>query len=73
MSNVSIIRIDLAENMYQLHGAGCDGSVVFRKKLSRSKLLPFLASLPPCTVAAEPAPARTFGAARSARLGMRSG
>lgn len=53
MSEVSIVGIDLAKNLYQLHGARRDGSVIFRKKLSRGKLLPFLASLPPCTVAME--------------------
>jgi transposase len=38
---------------FQLHGAAVDGSVVFRKKLSRTQLLAFLAKLPACTVAME--------------------
>ena len=53
MEQVSIIGIDLAKNVFQLHGARADGSVAFRKKLSRSKLLPFLSSLPSCRVAME--------------------
>jgi transposase len=53
VGEVSIIGIDLAKNRYQLHGAGCDGSVVFRKTLSRGKLLPFLAAQPRCVVAME--------------------
>ncbi len=36
-----------------MHGAKADGSVAFRRKLSRGKLLGFLASQPPCTVAME--------------------
>ena len=33
MEEVSIIGVDLAKNVFQLHGAAADGSVVFRKKL----------------------------------------
>ena len=43
MEEVSIIGIDLAKNSFQLHGARADGSVAYRKKLSRGKLLSFLA------------------------------
>ncbi len=53
MNEISIIGLDLAKNLYQAHGARADGSVVFRKKLPRGKLLTFLASVPPCTVAME--------------------
>jgi hypothetical protein len=35
MEKVTIIGVDLAKNVFQLHGAAADGSVVFRKKLSR--------------------------------------
>lgn len=34
MGEVSIIGLDLAKNVFQVHGAGADGSVVFRRKLS---------------------------------------
>ncbi len=53
MENVSIVGIDLAKRSFQLHGASPDGSVVFRKKLSRPQLLAFLADLPDCIVAME--------------------
>ena len=53
MGEVSIIGIDLAKRSCQLHGAREDGSVAFRKKLSREKLLDFLASQPRCVVAME--------------------
>ncbi|MCK5444489.1 MAG: IS110 family transposase [Rhodospirillaceae bacterium] len=53
MENVSIVGIDLAKRSFQLHGAAPDGSVVFRKKLSRPQLLVFLAKLPRCIVAME--------------------
>lgn len=53
MSEVSIIGIDLAKQVFQVHGAGADGSVLFRKRLSRSQVLPFLERQPRCTVALE--------------------
>lgn len=53
MKEVTIIGIDLAKRVFQAHGAAADGSVVFRKKLSRAQLLPFLAQQSACTVAIE--------------------
>ena len=53
MEQVHIIGIDLAKQGFQLHGAGADGSVAFRKKLTRGKVLDFLASQPRCEVAME--------------------
>ena len=53
MEKVSIIGIDLAKRVFQAHGAASNGSVVFRKKLSRGQLLLFLAAQPCCTVAME--------------------
>ena len=32
MKEVTIIGVGLAKNVFQLHGAAADGSVVFRKK-----------------------------------------
>ena len=53
MEQVDIIGIDLAKRSFQLHGARADGSVAFRRKVSREKLLYFLAALPRCVVAME--------------------
>lgn len=53
MEKASIIGVDLAKHVFQVHGACADGSVAFRKKLSRPKLLPFLSSQPRCIVAME--------------------
>ena len=50
---VTIIGIDLATRSFQVHGARADGSVAFRKKLSRAKVLNFVASQPRCVVAME--------------------
>jgi transposase len=53
MEEVSIIGVDLAKNVFQLHGAAPDGSVVFRKKLSRPQFARFMTQQPPCLVAME--------------------
>ncbi len=53
MEEVTIIGIDLAKRSFQVHGARADGSVAFRRKLGRGKLLGLLGSQPPCTVAME--------------------
>jgi transposase len=53
MGEVTIIGVDLAKNVFQLHGAAADGSVVFRKKLSRPQFARFMAQQPPCLVAME--------------------
>ena len=50
---VGVIGLDLAKNVLQAHGAGTDGSVVVRRKLSRAQLLKFMAAQPPCVVAME--------------------
>jgi transposase len=53
MNNVTIIGIDLAKRIFHAHGAHIDGSVAFRKRLTRSQVLPFLATQPTCVVAME--------------------
>ena len=37
MPQVAIIGVDLAKRVFQLHGAAADGSVLFRKKLTRER------------------------------------
>lgn len=53
MGEVTIIGVDLAKNVFQLHCAASDGRPVFRKKLSRSQFARFMAEQPPCLVAME--------------------
>ena len=53
MDEAAIIGIDLAKRVFQLHGADDDGRVLYRKTLSRSQMLRFLAKQPRCVVAME--------------------
>lgn len=70
MSEVNIIGVDLAKNVFQVHGARVDGSVAYRKKLSRAQFMPFLAEQPQCTVAMEAcATAHSWGREIGQQLG----
>ncbi|WP_353853310.1 hypothetical protein [Shinella sp.] len=53
MEEVSIVGVDLAKQVFQVHGAAADGRVLFRKKLSRSQFPRFMAGLRPCVIAME--------------------
>ena len=50
---VNIIGMDISKRYFQLHGATAGGEPVLRKKLTRSKLLGFLAAQPVCRVVME--------------------
>src|SRR5271169_2864500 len=53
MKKASIIGLDLSKRSFQAHGALADGSVAFRKKLTRERVLGFFAEQPRCVVAME--------------------
>ena len=53
MKKISIIGVDLAKNVFQLHSAATDGTVLFRKKLSRPQFQRFIFEHPRCLVAME--------------------
>ena len=44
MLEVSTIGLDIAKHVFQAHGADTSGRVVFRKKITRSKLIEFMAA-----------------------------
>jgi transposase len=51
--NITTLGIDLAKDVFQLHGTNKKGEVVLQKKLSRIKLLEFIATLPKCLIGME--------------------
>lgn len=53
MKQISIIGLDLAKSVFQIHGADTSGACVLRKQLKRSEVLSFFAKLDPCVVAIE--------------------
>jgi transposase len=50
---VTTIGIDLAKNVFQIHGVDSHGHAVLRKQLKRAQLLPYFANLPPCLIGIE--------------------
>jgi len=53
VTDANIIGLDLAKRVFQAHGARADGSVVFRRKLTRQQVLTFFSKQPRCIVAME--------------------
>jgi len=51
--NVTTIGLDIAKNVFQLHGVDVNGKTVLRKQLKRDKLLEYFANLTPCLVGLE--------------------
>jgi transposase len=71
MKKASIIGLDLAKRSFQAHGALADGSVAFRKKLTREKVLGFLAEQPAAPSPWRPAGAPITGVGLSPTPGMK--
>ena len=50
---VKTVGLDLAKDVFQVHGISENGSVIFNKAIRRAKLLTFFETLSPCTVGME--------------------
>ena len=50
---VSTIGLDIAKNVFQVHGVDWHGKAVLRKRLGRAKVLAFFANLPRCRIGME--------------------
>lgn len=53
MSELFMVGVDLAESVFQLHGITQDGTVLFRKKLTRPQFERFLSEVPVCKIVFE--------------------
>jgi transposase len=51
--SISTVGLDIAKSVFQAHGENANGGIETQKRLSRAKVLPFFAKLPPCVVAME--------------------
>lgn len=50
---VTTIGLDIAKRVFQIHGVDAAGKPAVRRKLQRSEMVAFFASLPPCLVGIE--------------------
>jgi transposase len=53
MEKIATIGLDIAKSVFQVHGVDEAGGVVVRRRLTRSRMLPFFAKLPRCLVGIE--------------------
>jgi transposase len=53
VKNITVLGIDLAKDVFQLHGINEHGKKVLGKKISRAALPEFIAKLPPCKIVME--------------------
>lgn len=69
MSEIITVGLDLAKNVFQVHGADSKGNAVLRKKLRRAQVIEFFEKLPPCLVAMEACGGAHFWGRELSRLG----
>jgi transposase len=69
MSNITLLAIDLAKNIFQLHGTDNKGKMLIKKKISRTKLLEFIANLPSCNIYMEACGSANFWGREFEKLG----
>lgn len=69
MTEDIMIGVDLAKNVFQLHGASMSGQVLFRKKLTRQRFKSFMADQRPSVVVVEACGSSHYWAREMTRLG----
>jgi transposase len=69
MKKLSVIGLDLAKNVFQVHGVDEEGEVVLRKSLRRSEVLRFFARRDACLIGMEACGGAHYWAQALTRLG----
>jgi transposase len=69
LKDITTIGIDLAKNVFQLHGINSKGIIVLRKRLGRRNVLPFFANLRSCLIGLEACCGSHFWARELEKLG----
>jgi transposase len=69
MDKISTIGLDIAKQVFQVHGVGESGEVVVRRQLRRSEVLRFFGKQPRCVVGMEACASAHYWAREIAALG----
>ena len=69
MTKITTIGLDLAKNVFQVHGVDAEGRVGVARQLRRKQVLAFFAKLPPCLVGIEACGSAHYWAREIAKLG----
>jgi transposase len=67
--NIKFVGIDLAKNIFQIHGADEAGHVILRKTVTRAKLLDFVRQLEPAVIGMEACSTAHYWGRRFVALG----
>jgi transposase len=70
MDNITVIGIDIAKNVIQIHGETAAGKVVLKKRVSREKFLPFMANKQKCLIGMEACGGSSYWARELIKLGF---
>src|SRR5580700_1191134 len=66
---ITTIGLDVAKNVFQVHGIDAQEKVVVKKQLRRSQVIAFFAALPPCLVGMEACATAHYWARELRKLG----
>ena len=66
---ITTIGMDLAKNVFQVHGADAKGKTAVKKVLKRAQVLPYFANLPPCLIGMEACGSAHYWARKLQALG----
>jgi transposase len=66
---ISTIGLDIAKNVFQVHGVDAEENVVLRKQLRRSQVIAFFKALPPCLIGMEACATAHYWARELTKLG----
>lgn len=53
MDKITVIGLDLAKNVFQVHGANAQGKKLLSRRLKRAEVLEFFATMPACRIGME--------------------
>ena len=67
--NVTTFGIDLAKNVFQVHGIDARGKAVIRKQLKRGEMTAYFVNLPPCLIGMEACGSAHYWARELQRFG----
>ncbi len=70
---VTTIGLDIAKNVFQVHGIDASEKVVVRKQLRRSQVLELFKALPPCLIGMEACASAHYWARELTKLGHKVG
>uniref|UniRef100_A4WSG6 Transposase n=1 Tax=Cereibacter sphaeroides (strain ATCC 17025 / ATH 2.4.3) TaxID=349102 RepID=A4WSG6_CERS5 len=69
MKEITTVGLDLAKNVFQVHGVDAEGAVVVRRQVKRAQVLLFISRLRPCLIGMEACAGAHYWARELAKFG----